>query len=187
MAYSYDRRLAHTPRHRQKGKAKRLSQLYYRQHKQQIRQRSKQWRRKNRSKIRKYQKKRNANPGMYRLRTAAADHSLFNPAEDVSLLDREIEFEDLDSGEIGMVDWIDYDEGEVHAVFLPDEGERFTKTYELYNWMDHVVFLFQPEEDFVLQILDEMHEDAEFGTEDDLAGARGIEPRPTDLESDWLP
>jgi hypothetical protein len=172
MVYSYDRRIAKEFRHKQRGIAKLRSQRYYRKHRQKIRQRGKQWRRKNKSRIKRYEKRRKAQPSLYRLRNAHVasqliDHTLFDPEKDISLLEYDVSFADPETEDIGFVDWIDLDTGEVHALFVRDNGERFNKTYDLYEWLDEVDLMYEDGEEAVLQVLDALHTMAEEESEDD--------------------
>ena len=169
MAYSYDRRfVAHKPRFKQRGKKKIKSKRYYRKRRQSIKQRSKQWRRRNKSKIKRYERRRKAQPQLYRLRPArkaSEEHPLFNPIEDLSLIQDEIEFWDpsTDTPDVGFVDWIDLDRGEVHTIFVREEGSRFNKTYDLYDWMEVATLMFEEDEAVLLEALDDLHADAEEG------------------------
>ncbi len=164
--------LARKMRHKQRGKAKLRTKKYYRKRRQRIKQKSKQWRKANKNKVKLYRKRRNAQPSMYRLmpaKKAGLDHALFQPEEDISLLKEEIEFWDpsTDTPDVGFVDWIDLDRGEVHTIFIRETGERFQKTYELYDWMDTAALMFEDDEEILLQALDELHEGAEEGEDEE--------------------
>lgn len=182
MAYSYDRRprLAREFRRRQRGKAKLRSKKYYRENRQKIRRRSQQWRRTHRSQIKKYEKRRRAQPSLYRLRNAdlqtdkpisleQLDKALFEPGIDLTLLDYEISFYDpnIEVSDIGFINWIDIDMAEVHTLFIRDDGKRFYKTYDLYEWLDTVVLPFKEGEDRILGALDKLHEEADDGEDED--------------------
>lgn len=168
MFYSYDRRTSRERRHRQRGQAKLKSKRYYRQKRQQIKNRSKRWRKQNKTKVKRYQKRRSRNPQLYKLkpaRSASESHGLFQPEEDIYLLENEIEFEDPSEGtpDVGFVNWIDLDEAEVHTIFVREDGSRFEKTYELYDFMDKASLMFEEDEEVLLAALDELHEEAEDG------------------------
>lgn len=181
MAYSYDRRplKAREFRRKQRGKAKLRAKKYYRENRQAIRRRSRQWRRTHKSQIKRYEKRRKAQPSLYRLRNAQTreelniellDKALFEPGIDLTLLDYEIAFFDpsLDVPDIGFINWIDLDTTEVHTLFIRDTGERFYKSYDLYEWLDTVVLPFKQGEERILGALDRLHEEAaEEDDEDD--------------------
>jgi len=171
MAYNYDRtKIARERRHKQRGKAKRRSKMQYRKKRQQIKNKSRRWRKQNKAKVKRYQNRRKANPGMYKMlpsRKASDEHGLFQPEEDIYLLENEIEFWDpsTDTPDVGFVNWIDLDEAEVHTVFVQEDGERFQKIYDLYEFMDVAALMFEEDEEVLLSALDEMHADAEEGEE----------------------
>jgi hypothetical protein len=177
MAYNYDRRTARERRHKQRGKAKRLSKRRYRQKRQQIKNKSRRWRKLNKAKVKRYQKRRSKNPQLYKMLPAKrasidealVEHGLFSPEEDIYLLENEIEFLDPseDTPDVGFVNWIDLDETEVHAIFVREDGSRFQKTYDLYDFMDVATLMFEDDEEVLLAALDELHADAEEGDEED--------------------
>lgn len=172
--YDYDRRTARQRRHKQRGRAKLRTKKYYRRKKQTLKNKSRRWRKLNKAKVKKYERRRRAQPQLYKMMPAkraadVADHGLFQPEEDIYLLENEIEFEDpsTDTPDVGFVNWIDLDEGEVHTIFVREDGSRFEKVYEIYEFLDVAALMYEDDEEVLLQALDELHEDAEEGSDED--------------------
>lgn len=160
--------LSTTRRRRTKGLARLRNKKYYRQKRQSIKRRSKQWRRQNKSKIKRYERHRKMSPQLHKLLRASAvlDHPIFDFHEDVSLREREITFWDLSGSDLGFVDWIDLDEGEIHTAIAHGE-ERLERVYDIYEFMDRAVLLFEDDEDLLIGALDAIHAAAPEGDEEE--------------------
>lgn len=160
----------HQRRHKTRGKAKIQSKRYYRRKRQQIKKNSKRWRQLNKAKIKRYERRRKNSPQTFKMLPAkAASLALFHarraaydPDEDISLRDRDVEFWDMVLDEAGIVDWIDWDGGEVHTFLFGDEG-RTQKTYDLYEFMGVAAMMHEDDEQQILDAFDELHKDAEEG------------------------
>lgn len=145
-------------RRRTKGLARLRNKKYYRQKRQNIKRKSKQWRRLNKSKIKQYERRRRISPQLYKLLRASTllDHPIFDPDEDVSLREREITFWDLSAGDLGFVDWIDLDEGDIHTAVI-DNDVRTERIYDIYDFLDRAVLLYETDEELLLAALDAIH------------------------------
>jgi hypothetical protein len=145
-------------RRRTKGLARLRNKKYYRQKRQEIKRKSKAWRRQHRSQIKQYERRRKVSPQLYKLLHASTllDHPIFDPNEDVSLREREITSWDVAVSTLGFVDWIDLDEGAIHTVVI-DGDARLERVYGIYDFMDRAVLLFESDEQLLLAALDAIH------------------------------
>lgn len=148
--------LSRTRRRRTKGLVRLRNKREYRQKRQSIKRKSKQWRRLNKSKIKRYERRRRISPQLHKLLRASVilDHPIFDVDEDVSLREREITFWDLGRNDLGFVDWIDLDGSEIHTAIVHDD-ERTERVYDIYDFMDRAVLLYEDDEEILLGALDE--------------------------------